>query len=257
MSKSSKIKYSMWIFGIRMWSIIENNDYIVNVNEAIFTKSVKQNYSRLPRGKRHPTVSQNWVGSSTVIHGLWLGGDWLWAIYQGSTTSQRFGLCLLILRENWTKTLKIDPCRIKVMWDNASVHVSKKTLKMAVFLDIPIYWLPQYSPSIAPVEWVFGAMKYIIACMKPQKKIDFSRRSGLDAIWKSLKALPPSKTAGLWRVFIREVKDVVISWVKSLKIANILQQEITEDKQKKLRNIYIQTLKWEESIVKEIITDNN
>ena len=98
LSKSSKMKYSMWIFGIRMWSIIENNDYIFNVDEAMFTKSVKQNYSWLPSGKRHPTVNQNWVGSSTVIHVLWLGGDWLWAIYQGSTTSQRFDLCLFLLK---------------------------------------------------------------------------------------------------------------------------------------------------------------
>ena len=159
MSKSSKMKYSQLIFGIRMWSIIENNYYIVNVDEAMFTKSVKQNYSWLTCGKRHPIVNQNWVWSSTVIHGRWLGGDWLWAIYQGSTTSHRFDLYLLILREYWTKALKIDQCRIKIIWDNASVHVSKKTLKMAVFLGISIYWLPQYSLSLPPVESVFEAMK--------------------------------------------------------------------------------------------------
>ena len=197
MSKSSKMKYSQWIFEIKMWIIIENNDYIVNVlllcqndvrvvvfciflasfsafrcfscafgraeyalcvgvlsksaweagaeknvkyflkrsvklwlhsdvravDETMFTKSVKQNYSLLPSEKRHPIVNQNWIGSSSVIHKLWLGGDWLWVIYQGSTASQRFDLFLLILREYWTKAYKIDSCWIKIIWDNASVHV--------------------------------------------------------------------------------------------------------------------------------------
>ena len=100
-------------------------------------------------------------------------GDWIWGIYKYSTTSERFSNFMLILKKFWTLIWKRDVRNTKFIVDNTDVHIAQNTKLATIHLDCEILWLPQYSPNLAPVEWVFGVSKKIIRNLKPLRTINF------------------------------------------------------------------------------------
>ena len=66
--------------------------------------------------------------------------------------------------------------------DNAPIHVSRRTKRAAEELGMKLLLLPAYSPSLAPVEWVFGMSKKILANQKQIKVINFNKSYGRNLI---------------------------------------------------------------------------
>ena len=153
--------------------MIKDENIVFNVDEAAFSKSVKSNYSWLPRGLSWALINSNWVGKTNVVFGLATNGYWMTVISNLSTDSERFWRYLLLLQhfiDLWIPTRAKD---IRITLDNASYHVSAKTKKAAEWLGLRLMLLPPYSPSLAPTEWVFGATKKMLASQKKNKNINF------------------------------------------------------------------------------------
>ena len=166
-SKSSKLKYLQAIFSWRIMKEIEQNRWIINIDESSYSRSIKTNYSWLPKGKRKAIINSAWIRSANMIFGLWTNGNWIGILSSRTTMSDDFWRFLLIV-QNFIKMclyLKVEDVTISL--DNAPIHLSSRTRRAAHIMGLRVMWLPPYSPSLAPVEWVFGLSK---------KKLDSRRK---------------------------------------------------------------------------------
>ena len=132
---------------------------------------------------------------------------------------------LIILQKFWTIVIGIDPKTLKVTLDNAAVHLTHKTKNVAVHFDLPIYSLPQYSPSLAPTEWMFGIMKKKISHRKPKTIINFAKNYGENIIYESLISLEQVKGSKIWRYFIYQAREVIYKCKNQLNIERLLNHK--------------------------------
>ena len=66
-SKSQKLKYMQSIFGCRMLEAIHQREYLINVDEASYSRCVKTEYSWLPRGRSNPIINSRYFGRACLI----------------------------------------------------------------------------------------------------------------------------------------------------------------------------------------------
>jgi transposase len=76
--------------------------------------------------------------------------------------------------------------RVIFMQDNAIIHLSKITKAFVTSKDLRLYCLPQYTPTLALVELVFGIIKRKIKSKRATAKINYSKPSGKKAIIESI-----------------------------------------------------------------------
>ena len=127
-----------------------------------------------------------------------------------STTSERFSNFMLILKKFWTLVWKRDIRNSKFIVDNAAVHIAQNTKLSVIHLDCEVLWLPQYSPNLEPVEWVFGVSKRIIRNFKPLKTINYSLNLGKSVITESMGSLNRVACLKMWSKFVDEVKQILM-----------------------------------------------
>ena len=102
---------------------------------------------------------------------------------------------------------------IKITMDNAAIHVSEKTNSSASYFKLEIHWLPQYSPTLAPVELVFGITKRKLASTNSKKWIDFNKVASKKTIANWIWQLDNKTGARLWSRFIRASRSIILRWL--------------------------------------------
>ena len=70
--------------------------YIINIDEAGFSQSVKQNYSWLPRGRSSAIINDVFRGRTNLILGVSQTGDYLGLLSNKSITASDYWLYLII-----------------------------------------------------------------------------------------------------------------------------------------------------------------
>ena len=66
-------------------------------------------------------------------------------------------------------------------------------------------FLPAYSPSLAPIELIFGYIKMILKREWKSKIIKLAQKEGMNAIKDSLKKVSSEKVIGCFRQFYKEL----------------------------------------------------
>ena len=77
----------------------------------------------------------------------------------------------------------------KLLVDNAGIHISKESRRTWAYKGFEINTIPDYSPSLAPVELVFASSKWYIRGQSALGKIDFLNRSGNVTVMNSIARL--------------------------------------------------------------------
>ena len=136
-------------------------------------------------------------------------------MYNNTSTEEALVSFLIILQKFWTIIIGIDSKTLKVTLDNTAVHLAHKTKSVSAHLDLPIYSLPKYSPSLTPIELMFGIMKIKISHIKPNTIINFTKNYGKNIIYESLIILEQVKGSKIWKYFIYQARW----WYTSTKIS--------------------------------------
>ena len=76
---------------------MNNENFIVNIDESSFNRSVKLNYSWLSINKSSGIVNAEAQGRTTMILALLSNGDWMWVMVDETVTSQDFWMFLYLL----------------------------------------------------------------------------------------------------------------------------------------------------------------
>ena len=69
-SDNPALKYMQAIYGCRILEFLSKNDLIVNIDESMYTRSINQSYSLLPKGRSELIINQQCKGLATVIFAL-------------------------------------------------------------------------------------------------------------------------------------------------------------------------------------------
>ena len=174
-AKSNTSVYSQAVFSSKLMARILEDRLIVNIDESSFGRSVRNNYSWLPKAQSSGIINVMWTGRTTLIWGLASNGDWICMTINKTTTTEEFCIFMFILRAY------IDKCsfqRSKVVTatiDNAAIHLTKMSKSLWKGIGIELLGLPQYCPHLAPCELVFGMAKKIIINQMKYSGVDFSK----------------------------------------------------------------------------------
>ena len=144
------------IFSVRMLSALLGNVLIINVDETHFGREIKVNQSWLPVGDWYPTINTIFKGSSIMIFALASNGNWIWMYMHGTTSSKDVWIFMMILSQfvdKWMDLLKI---RSIVTLDNAAIHLTKQSQKIAACLRFELITLPPYWLQLAWLSLFMG-----------------------------------------------------------------------------------------------------
>ena len=105
-------------------------------------------------------------------------GNWLCMNVDETTKSSDYWLFLIILCNYLKYWISQNQTPIKLVVDNASIHLSQQSKRAATFFYFEIHSLSLYSPNLSPVEMIFGMNKRSIASTLRHTKINFSKPTG-------------------------------------------------------------------------------
>ena len=215
------------IYSCRMLRVLRQNELIINIDESSYSRSVKKNYGWLPKGVSAPIINTRWTGRTSVVFALMSQGSWICMNVEDTTSSVDYWIFLMILSNYVKMWITTYQTPIKLMLDNASIHLSSSSKRTATFFNFEIHSLPPYSPNLSPVEMVFGISKRAITKSLQSRVIDFSKPSGKREIIASLKILDRDMVLKLWRKFIKEAKYCIVEnkrdYIEKIAIRRSLQ----------------------------------
>ena len=152
----------------------------------------------------------------------------MWIICTGTTNSKKFWIFLMLLKkfiEIWTP---IKAENVILTMDNAVIHHSKITLKAVTALELKILLLPPYSPSLAPVEWVFGICKKKLAATQKWKLINFGKRYGKREIAEILLQIDRTMIRRIWVKFLEGTKFIILNVLQISKLIQDWEEKVEE-----------------------------
>lgn len=139
-----KLKYLKSIFSSTVLSSLYSGDYIINVDETSFSRSVKISYSWLPRGKDSGIVQPLHQGRSSVIMAVVFDGAWMAMIVRGTCNKEHFKIFLKALVGECRKRQDIGASNIVITLDNASIHTCGLVKNAFKELGVTGVYLPPY-----------------------------------------------------------------------------------------------------------------
>ena len=211
--KTQLIKYLYWT---EFLSMTLKGDIIINIDESSFDRSLRQNYSWLPKGESNFIINDVYKGKTTLIVGTWNSGQWIEIMTPGTVDSKIFCIFLMIL-ELVVKNLKYNDKEMPiVLLDNAKTHWSNYTKKVWRELIFETRFLPPYWPELAPVEQIFGAVKNKLRRVENFETANFEKEEGIMRICCSLKSLSKEFLLKIWINTINEAKKTVLSFKREV-----------------------------------------
>ena len=162
---------------------------VFNIDESYFGRSIRTNYSWLPKSQNSGIINTMWSGRLALIWGLANSGSWMCMTIDKTTTTEDFGVFMYILRFYINKCYDMKLKVITAFVENASIHLTSLSKSLRRCLNIELLGLPQYCLHLTPVELVFETTKRIIIRQIPKEGVNFSKPEGQTAIIRTLESL--------------------------------------------------------------------
>ena len=123
--------------------------------------------------------------------------------------------------KKFLKSLKMNnKGTLKLLVDNASIHISKESRRTWAYKHFEINTIPAYSLNLVPVELVFALSKKYIRRQSTIGKINFQNRSGKVTVMNSFARIEKEIYRGFWFEFVKQAKQWIIEvrWKQRKKI---------------------------------------
>ena len=177
---------------------------------ALFNRAIKRNYSWLPVGKTSSIINSLTWGSCWIISAVLTNGEFLSIILEDTGKETNFWDFLCILKYAVHYIYMKEESDYIIMWDNASIHCSKLSLKTAKNLNLSIAFLPPYSPFLAPVELFFKILKSKMRKLMLRKEVNFNKIEGRKEIFNSVVDFDKGWIKKIWIEFVSNAKQTIL-----------------------------------------------
>ena len=128
-----------------------------------------------------------------------------------SVKSNSFISYLKSLKEVIESKVKIDIKTVLLILDNASIHRSKIVEKYLEGACWPHWYLPPYSPELAPVELYFGQLKKYIRSDDIGAPVSLNSRLGISYLEKTMKKINKQHILNQWTKWVGELNTIIDS----------------------------------------------
>ena len=210
--RANRAQSAKSLFWSELLLMILRGETIINVDESSFDRSIRSNYSWLPRGADSSIINDRVKGKATLILGTWNTGEWIGVVIIGTVDSIKFCIFMKLLELIVKAVYSNDDKMLTVLIDNAKTHTSKLTRKIISKLAFKTRYLAPYWPEVAPVEQAFGLVKSKLRAYNPDSEVNFDKQSGAKIILKFLASISPSSWLKAWLDTVRESKKTILHW---------------------------------------------
>ena len=183
-------------------------DWIVNIDESLFSKNTRILYSWSTKGEKQPIKSINFANSVSIISAITSRGSSFNALKKGTWKSSYFKEFVkdIINKLNlWGYASN----KIRIILDNWSIHQSNLSLEFLKAQKINIYFIPPYCPEIAPIEKYFSFLKSIVWRKYKRKSIDLRSKDAENIIQESIEKISWDYIISLWTNLLNEIENII------------------------------------------------
>ena len=201
------IKALLWT---ELLLLVAKGEIIINWDESSFDRSVKRQFSWLPKGRTYQLLMTKLKERASLILATWNTGERIGMVVLGTVDSDKFWLFMGLLK-TLTDSLNgsIEKSQI-IIFDNARTHSSIKTINTIKDLSLPVKFLAPYCPEAASIERIFGKIKSMLRVLVWTQNIDFSKRNGVEIIFSLVKSLTKESWLKAWTDVIKEARLSII-----------------------------------------------
>ena len=209
---SLNIEKQNWLKAIFWLHLIENlNSFrlIVNVDGWILTRSIKQRYSWLEKGKSCKVYSSQYKGSMSLLSAISNDGSSLTAAYSSTIDSTIFLAFIHNLLEFYSKRAIKHNSEVLLIMDNCPYQTSGSTKDKLREWKVNVLYLPPYCPELAPVELMFRSLKSKLRSFRSNESISYLSQKGIDLVTATLAKIRSKEIQSYWGQLYKEVKQCI------------------------------------------------
>ena len=175
-----------------------------------FNRSLKNQYSWLPKGFISSIVSIVATGRCSIISAVLSNGEFILLIVNDTGTATKFWEFLFILKYA-IEFLNMDSNNdLILVLDNASIHLSTESKSTLIKLNFNVMYLPAYSPMLAPVELFFRLVKNKIRAHLHDQNICFNETKDRLIIFNSIHNWNSQWIKNMWIEFVKHAKQWIL-----------------------------------------------
>ena len=105
---------------------------------------------------------------------------------------------------------KFKESEIGVVLDNWSIHRSKIAMWNLKYKGINVYFLPIYSPELAPVELYFSVLKKYVLAASKERPMNLKSEEAESMIKRCAQSIDRSSVKNMWRVLTRKMSSTIL-----------------------------------------------
>ena len=197
------------LFWTKLLGILSSLKMIINVDGWCFSRSVKQNYSWLDKGRSCWLHNAKYTGSASILSAISTDGTHFTAIYSWTVNANIFihfvESLFMYLNKKMGKILS----KSLIIMDNCPYQKSKIVLEKLKYWKINWIYLPPYTPELAPIELLFRSLKAKLRICDAKGETRLSSQRGIDVITAALRQIKSEEITGYWNQFFNEIKSII------------------------------------------------
>ena len=151
----SRVRLLRQLFCVRIAKHIPDVQMLINIDETTITADTRSNYSWLKTEKSWPINNTKMKNSINFITAITTDGLAINMLKYTTTDAEIFKVFLDYMLK-YLKQEEIELKDIGIILDNCSIHRANTVREYCRRMNIRMYYLPQYSPELAPVENYFN-----------------------------------------------------------------------------------------------------
>ena len=149
------------LFWVRIAKSISGIKMLVNIDESSVTKGTTKNYSWMKTGRSCSITNVKFRSSINMITAITTNGLAINMLKFWSTTAEILKV-LLDYMLSYLIAEGMEPQDIGIILDNCPIHRARLVREYCKCKGARLFYLPQYSPKLAPVEIYFSKIKHLI-----------------------------------------------------------------------------------------------
>ena len=143
------------LFYIEFANNLDTLDVLVNIDEAIFSRWTKFNYSWMEKGNQNISYNSNFAGSLALIGAITFYGDWFYSYLNSKNNTKNFIGFMKDLIDWLTIDLKIESRRIILIMDNSPIYTSKDWMNFSEIKTVRFYYFHLIVRNLLKLNWCF------------------------------------------------------------------------------------------------------
>ena len=205
-AEMNRVRLLRKLFSIQTIQEIHPKFLIANWDEWSINRNTKLNYSWSKIGANKETKNSVFVGSISIIMCIYSNGCWFAMMTTSTTTSQVFIHFMSKMNEWLCKNNNFNYERLHLYLDNCPYHKSKIIVDYLSKLKMNIFFLPPYSPSLAPIELAFGFLKRKLKKSSRGIRFNLQSKEAFHSIFDTLKDMNRRLVLSFFNKFYKELK---------------------------------------------------